>query len=125
MKLVLVVDDNENIAMALRIRMQASGYKARVVHDIFSAKKALDEEKPDVILLDLMLTDGSGFEVADYVRKKSDMEKLPIIFITASKLPEKKKQAMQYNCVRYFEKPYESSELLAVIDEVTKSDFEG
>ncbi|MFQ5509944.1 MAG: PleD family two-component system response regulator [Leptospirillia bacterium] len=111
MSKVLIVEDDKDIALALAVRMKAKGVEATVTHDAMMGVTMAVRDQPDLILLDISMPAGGGFSVAERLRNLPNLEGTPIIFITASKDPDIKTQAMNYRPVGYFEKPFDSEEL--------------
>ncbi len=114
MKKILVVEDDEKIAAALRIRLESVGYQVVSAGDGFSGLKMTMTHHPDLILLDIMMPVGMGFSVAERL-KDLGLGDIPIIFITASKRAGLRKMAQQLGAAGFFEKPYDADQLLAAI----------
>lgn len=124
MKKILIVDDDERIAMALSIRLKAAGYEVEIARDGRKGLEAAKHGRPDLILLDigLPLMDiwmplGVGYSVARRL-KSMDLGAIPIIFITASKQSGLREAAREVGAAGLFEKPYDAEELLAAIDRI-------
>jgi len=85
MQSVLIVDDNKLILYALkRVLENSKKYK---VYDMDSGRKALNflkEDRPDIILLDLMMSEMDGWDVFKKIKEDKSTRKIPIIFITAA-----------------------------------------
>ena len=82
---LLVVDDEPHIGLLLRLQMESRGYELRLARSLFEARAALldDAERPDGVLLDLHLPDGSGVELLRELRARPATAALPIIILTA------------------------------------------
>jgi two-component system, OmpR family, KDP operon response regulator KdpE len=107
---ILVVDDDPQMARALRINLVARGYQVITVHDGESALRAASESKPDAVLLDLGLPDIDGSEVITSLRGWSTM---PIIVLSARTDNESKVSALDLGADDYVTKPFGMDELLA------------
>ncbi len=87
-KKALIVDDNGNNLMLEKDLLEVAGF------EVFEAKEALTgiiiarKEKPDIIIMDLRLPDMRGSEAAKILRKDEETRDIPIVFVTASVLPE-------------------------------------
>ena len=79
-KKILVVDDEKPIADIIKFNLQKEGYEVHCAYDGVEAIQKVEEQKPDLILLDIMLPLKDGMEVCREVRKKYEM---PIIMLTA------------------------------------------
>jgi len=113
-KRILIVEDDDQIAKALALRMQAAGYEPDVAHDALAGVRCAMKTKPDVVVLDISLPAGDGFTVAERIQAHIPTP-TPIIFLTASHRPELRQRAEQLGAVAFFEKPYEAAELLAAV----------
>ncbi len=116
MKKILIVDDDEHIVKALSILLKAQN---RVVHtalDPVHGMATAIREKPDVILLDIMMPAGGGLKMAENLANQPF--NIPIIFLTASKREDYRIRAESLNTVGYFEKPFDTNMLLQKVDKI-------
>jgi DNA-binding response OmpR family regulator len=113
---ILVVEDDEKIALSLSIRLRAAKYEVTLAYDAISGVNAATKYQPDLILLDITMPGGSGFTVAEEV-KKALPAGVPIIFLTASRQPGLRERAMELGAAGFFEKPYDAQALLACIQQ--------
>lgn len=109
-KVILVVDDEKPIADILQFNLQKEGYKVVCAYDGQMAVDKVEEVKPDLILLDIMLPLKDGMEVCREVRKKYDM---PIIMLTAKDSEIDKVLGLELGADDYVTKPFSTRELLA------------
>ena len=114
MKKILIIEDDTKIAAALAIRLEAAGYAALTAPDGLAGLKLALESKPDLILMDIWMPVGIGFSVAQRLHSLG-LSGVPIIFITASKIKGLRKTAEKLGAVTFFEKPYDSEQLLAAV----------
>jgi len=121
MKKILIVDDDEKIALALAVRLRATGYEALIARDGNKGLELARTKQPDLILLDigLPLMDiwmplGVGYSVARRL-KGIGCGSIPVIFITASRQSGLREAAQKTGAAGFFEKPYDSDQLLAAI----------
>ena len=80
MNSILLVEDNKAIIMGLSYLFNENGYKTIVAENIEEAGKQLAKNSPDIVILDVMLPDGDGFELCRYIK---DNDIAPVIFLTA------------------------------------------
>ncbi|SFB11647.1 two-component system, OmpR family, KDP operon response regulator KdpE [Amycolatopsis marina] len=107
---VLVVDDEPQIVRALRINLSARGYRVITAHDGTAALRAVAENRPDVVVLDLGLPDMDGTEVIGGLR---GWTKVPIIVLSARGDSADKVHALDAGADDYVTKPFGMDELLA------------
>ena len=107
---ILIVDDNPvNIDFLVEL---LKDYDARTVLDGLSALEAVDEERPDVILLDITMPMMDGYEVCRRLKASSKTKDIPIIFLTAHNDSESIVKAFEVGGVDYITKPYNTQEVL-------------
>ncbi len=114
---VLVVDDDQSLVGLVRVALQMAGHEVTVCHDGDAALRAVSEEEPDVVLLDVMLPGEDGHEVADRLRAVSDA---PIVFITARTDPSEAALALRRGGDDYVRKPFGLEELVARVEAVLR-----
>jgi two-component system OmpR family response regulator len=110
---VLVVDDDRNIADVLSMALRYEGYSVEVASSGNAALKAANEFRPHIILLDVMLPDFDGFEVAG--RLADRRAEIPILFLTARDTTEDKVRGLTLGGDDYVTKPFSVEEILARI----------
>jgi len=116
MKKILIVEDDQKIAMALSIRLKASGYNPSVASDALAGASLARTIKPDLILLDISMPGGNGFQLAETLHRIPETNGTPVIFMTASKNPELLQKVMALGAIGLFEKPFDTDKLLSCID---------
>lgn len=114
-KTILIVEDDSNIAAALDIRLRALGYFTLLAEDAVQAGRLALRQRPDLVLLDISLPGGSGLLVAERFSRMPETVGTPIIFLTATKDPELHRRALDLQPAAFFEKPYDSDELIAAV----------
>lgn len=107
---ILIIDDNPvNIDFLVEL---LKDYDARTVLDGPSALEAINEEKPDAILLDINMPGMDGFEVCTKLKESDATKDIPVIFLTASHDSESIVHAFEVGGVDYIVKPYKTQEVL-------------
>ena len=114
MKKIMIMEDDPRIATALAVRLEAAGYEVLTVPDGFRGLTATLEDPPDLLLMDIWMPVGTGFSVAQRLQALG-MSGIPLIFITASKVAGLRDTAEKLGAVAFFEKPYDSQQLLGAI----------
>ena len=116
MKKILIVEDDQKISLALTIRLKANGYNAFVAADAIAGPSQARATKPDLILLDISMPGGNGFQLAETFHRMPETSETPVIFITASKHPELEQKVVELGAVGLFEKPFDTEKLLGFIE---------
>ena len=116
MKKILLVEDDSKITLALGIRLRHTGYEVVTAPDAIGAMAQALKHAPDVVVLDINLPGGDGFLVAERLRSQSATATVPVIFITASKLPGLVERAKQLGAVAFLEKPFSASQLADALE---------
>jgi two-component system, OmpR family, response regulator len=117
---LIVEDDPDQLALA-DLRVSMAGYKVRVascVKDLLQA--LLDEGAPDLLLLDVMLPDGDGFEVLRKMRRHPALGSMPIVMLTARSEPGDIGHGLALGADGYITKPYTKKMLTEAINRVLK-----
>jgi DNA-binding response OmpR family regulator len=109
---ILIVEDEAGIGTGLQWNLEAEGMSVRVVGRASEVMPAIDDFKPDVLLLDLSLPDGNGRDVYEWVKGR-----LPVIFSTGS-FSERELVEHTIRDVTVLMKPYTTPDLLLSIDRV-------
>ncbi|MFC4411671.1 response regulator YycF [Chungangia koreensis] len=109
-KTILVVDDEKPIADILQFNLKKEGYNVICAYDGEQALQKVEETKPDLMLLDIMLPNRDGMEVCREVRKKYDF---PIIMLTAKDSEIDKVLGLELGADDYVTKPFSTRELVA------------
>ena len=110
MKKILIVDDEKPISDIIKFNLTKEGYETVTAFDGREAIAKFDEENPDLIILDLMLPELDGLEVAKEVRKTSH---IPIIMLSAKDSEFDKVIGLEIGADDYVTKPFSNRELLA------------
>jgi len=118
---IMVVEDDDNVCEALSARLSHEGYEVSVAKDAVRAVATARREKPEVVLVDINLPGGDGFEVVRRLDLVMSGTGLKIVFITASKKPGLRQKAMSVGATAFLEKPFTAAGLLSAIDEAFAS----
>ena len=116
MKKILIIDDDQKIAMALMVRLKANGYRASVAPDAVVGARLARTLVPDLILLAITMPGGNGFQLAETFLRMPETNGTPIIFMTASKDPALLRKVMDLGGIGLFEKPFDTEKLLTSIE---------
>lgn len=116
---ILVVDDEEDLCEILQFNLEHEGYKVDVA---YSAEEALkkDLSKYDLILLDVMMGEISGFKMARMLREKPKTSSIAIVFLTAKDSDNDKLTGFALGAEDYIAKPYSIRELIARVNAILR-----
>ena len=115
-KKILVVDDEPELLKALKIRLEASGYDVVTINNGKEALVMIKKEKPDAVLMDILMPEMDGLSTLEAIRKKD--KDLPVFIITAFSNPERFKVADKLNASGFLVK---TGDLKMEIDNITSA----
>ncbi len=114
-KRVLIVDDEPNIVAALEFLLEKNGYEIRVAANGEDALGQLDDFRPDLVLLDVMVPKMSGYEVCQRMRAQPRWDDIKIVMLSAKGREVEVSKGMSLGADLYVTKPFSSAELVATI----------
>ena len=117
---ILVVDDDRKIVRLVRTYLERSGYQVLVAYDGESALHILRRERPDLVILDLMLPDRDGRDVTRVVRGDASLASMPIIMLTARVEDQDKIVGLELGADDYVTKPFNPGELISRVRAVLR-----
>jgi DNA-binding response OmpR family regulator len=112
-KYILIVEDEVDAGRLLHYHLRQKGYECRIAMDGRAALNAVFKEKPDLILLDLMLPTLNGLEICRLLKGAPATRQIPIIMVTAMATPDDIVRGFKLGADDYVTKPFEMRELLA------------
>ncbi len=113
---ILIVEDEKPIAELIRLSLRRAGYHCQCVYDGLAAADVLEQERFDLVLLDIMLPGVDGFSLLEYIRPTGT----PVIFLTAKNAVNDRVRGLRMGAEDYIVKPFEVLELLARVDVVLR-----
>lgn len=120
-KRLLLVDDDEEFRLALKLRFEASGFRVSTASDGVEALRKGQEERPHLIILDLMLPQLNGYEVCRRLKFDQKFRHIPIILCTARRRRDDQEKGMAVGADAYITKPFSGDELLTQVTTLLKS----
>lgn len=111
MNKILVIDDDDAVNTLVKINLELAGYNVISVKDGISGFTAAKQEKPDLIVLDVMMPDVDGYTVAKRIRENPEIKDTPIIMLTALGMLDDKVKGFDIGVDDYLVKPFEIEEL--------------
>ena len=112
---LLLIEDNENIATGLIYAFKKNNHQLMYLTNVEDAKKYLQKNTPALIILDVSLPDGNGFDFYENVIKEN---KIPVVFLTAKDDENDIVKGLNFGAEDYMTKPFSTKELLARVDKI-------
>ena len=117
-KKILIVDDEPKIIVPVQFLMEQNGYDVMIAFSGEEAMEIIDENKIDLILLDIMLPVIDGFEVCQRVRENPQWNKIKIILLTALDSDANVKKGLSLGANAYITKPFSNFEIVDKVKEL-------
>jgi excisionase family DNA binding protein len=111
--LVLIVDDDAGLRELLRVNLESDGYLVREAGSAEEGLAALDEEPPDLILLDVMMPQVDGWEMLRRVRERHGVESIPVVMFSGKVDEGEAGAAEEAGAQAFIGKPFDPEQLLA------------
>ena len=111
-KKVLIIDDREEIRELVAVSLRGTEFEVLKASGGREGIQIAREQKPDVILLDIMMPDMDGFTVSNFIKQIPDTQDIPIIFLTAKETKVGLNIALKQGAVDYIIKPFSPDDLL-------------
>jgi CheY-like chemotaxis protein len=115
-KTVLIIEDEEDAAELFAEMMRVSGFRVVKTSKSTPALSLMSSEKPDVILLDIMMPEISGLDILRQMRREPELAKIPVIVVTAKSMPSDVKNGMEAGASTYLTKPVGFLELKDAVE---------
>ena len=112
---IIVVEDDRDLCTLLEYNLSKSGYRVIAFHRLNGVDRAIRAERPDLILLDVMLPDGDGFDFCRRLRENPQIAAIPVLFLTARSQEIDRVLGLEIGGDDYITKPFSPRELLARI----------
>ena len=112
-KTILICDDDRELVDGLRYLLEGQGFRVIVAHDGVAGKTAIMQQKPDLVLLDMMMNRMGGYPVLEHFKGKADAP--PFIMMTANEGSRHKAYAEFLGVIEYLRKPFASEKLLEAV----------
>ena len=118
-KRILIVDDDKEITTSMKFALTNKGYEVLVANDGNEGLAMAEKENPDLVILDMMMPKRSGFLVLEKLRR-SDVEPVPIIMITANEGSRHKEYAETLGVNEYLRKPFAMDRLIESVKKLLR-----
>ena len=113
--LILIVEDEDNIALALGHKLGREGFRLKRIADGKDAMPAIRAERPDLILLDVMLPQVSGYEICQQVRADPALSGVRILMMTARGTAMERRKGLAMGADGFVSKPFDLADLIAEV----------
>ncbi|MFP4130270.1 MAG: response regulator transcription factor [Halorhodospira sp.] len=118
---ILIVDDEANIILSLEFLMRQAGFAVRTAEDGEQALAALEEQVPDLVLLDVMMPGKDGYEVCQQIRRRPEWAQLPVIMLTAKGRDVEREKGLAMGADDYITKPFSTQEVVETVHSILAS----
>ena len=115
---ILIIDDEPDVIMILKLRLQASGYVVESAHDGASGQARAEAEQPDLIVLDVKMPDADGFEVFQRLQSSTVTAAIPVLFFSALPPDDTTQKALELGACGFVSKSADPEEIMAMITQI-------
>ena len=119
-KHVVLVEDETNIAEAIRFLLGRDGWRVETLANGGNAAEVIRAARPDLVMLDVMLPGKTGFEILAELRSDASLADLPVLMLTARGQSRDREMALKAGVSRFMTKPFSNEEMLTVVRELTQ-----
>ena len=117
---IMVVEDERDIAALVAYHLTKEGYRVRTVGTGQDALTALGSERPDLVVLDLMLPEMSGYQILEEMRRRPELQEVPVVVLTARREEADRIRGLELGADDYLTKPFSPQELVLRIEAVLR-----
>lgn len=117
-KTVMIIEDEADAAEMFAEMMRVNGFRVLKMYSSTPAIPMISTEKPDVVILDIMMPDISGLEVLRYMRREPDLSRIPVIVVSAKSMPGDIKTGLEAGASMYLTKPVGFLDLKEAVEKV-------
>jgi two-component system alkaline phosphatase synthesis response regulator PhoP len=114
-KKILIADDNEHVRESLASILEDEGYAMWIAKDGAEALRKVKEVAPDILILDVMMPEMSGYEVCRAIKNDPDLKKTFVLMLSAKGQADERERGKEAGADEYFVKPFNPGELVARI----------
>ncbi len=117
---IFLVEDDADISFIVAENLKREGYEVRTFSRAVEFFSAVEKEKPDLTIIDIMLPDFDGFRIARFLKNRPDLADIPILFLTARTSEEDKLRGFDIGADDYITKPFSIKELVARVKAIIR-----
>jgi two-component system alkaline phosphatase synthesis response regulator PhoP len=115
---ILTCDDEKHIVRLIQVNLERQGYEVITAYNGAECLERVAEDRPDLIVLDVMMPEMSGFEVLDKLKSNPDTATIPVIMLTARAQDSDVLRGWQSGVECYLTKPFNPMELIAFVKRI-------
>ncbi|MFW6389370.1 MAG: response regulator [Marinilabiliaceae bacterium] len=119
---ILIVDDSETNNVLLEALLEDAGYNTRTALSASEGWNTIHEQKPSLVLLDLLMPKISGFQMLDRLKAKKEFADIPVVIVSALNEPETIETLMNAGAVDFFPKPIDINKIINRVKELAPLD---
>lgn len=119
-KHVVLVEDETNIAEAIRFLLGRDGWRVETLANGGNAAEVIRAARPDLVMLDVMLPGKTGFEILAELRSDASLADIPVLMLTARGQSRDREMALKAGVSRFMTKPFSNEEMLTAVRELTQ-----
>ena len=112
---ILVVDDEPDVVNLIMYTLDGEGFEVLCAYDGISALDMVETERPDLVLLDIMMPMMSGYEVCEQLKANPQTQGIPVGCFSSAHAPQARAQSMKVGAAALIEKPFSPAELVAQV----------
>ncbi|MGB1310275.1 MAG: response regulator [Leucothrix sp.] len=115
---ILIAEDSKTEQVHLKQLLESSGYEVTVADSGTEVLNNIDQFKPDLILMDIVMEGGDGYQTCRKLKRNDETKDIPVIMVSSKSNAVDQKWAMRLGALDYIVKPYVDSELIQRLSEV-------
>jgi DNA-binding response OmpR family regulator len=115
-KRILICDDDPAILRVLQVNLEVEGYEALLAHHGEEALEVAQREKPDLIILDIMMPRLDGYQTCERLKASDDTKQIPVVFLSAKAQASDIEKGKGYGVDDYLTKPFDPDTLISTIE---------
>ena len=120
MKKILIVDDSPAEVRLMQAVLDRAGYSSVAVHDPMRIEQMIDMERPNLILLDVVMPQRNGFQACRELKGSANYCRIPVVMVSSKSMDSDRFWAKQQGADGYVSKPFTSEELLGAVEKFVR-----
>ena len=114
-KKIMVIDDEPYIARVIKFKLEQEGYTVFSANDGLTGLEKIRQEKPDLVLLDVMMPGLTGYEVCQKIKADPQLASIPVVILTAKGQERDREEGLSVGASDYITKPFSPNRLLELV----------